>query len=95
MVATVHIVQASVEVGSPGARQIAFEDASVAIAWRLVFLIDVEHLAGAHLVAWKEGDWLLDITRIVPFLHGFDKLIVGGYHIDGHISYVYIIEVTE
>lgn len=81
-----HLMQTSIKVSLPGARQIAFENTSVAVAWSLVFLVDVEHFIRAHLVAGKEGDWLLNVPRIVPFLHCFDKLVVSGNHIDGHIA---------
>ena len=83
-----HLVQAPVEVGLPSGRQIAFENAPVAVAWSLVFLVDVEHLVRAHLVAGQEGDRLLDVPRIVPLLHCFDKLVVSGYHIDGHVVHI-------
>ena len=81
-----HLMQTSIKVSLPGARKIALENTSVAVAWSLVFLVDVEHFIRAHLVAGEESDRLLDVPRIVPFLHSFDKLIVSGYHIDGYIA---------
>ena len=50
MITTEAIVQTSVEVSTPISRQVALEEASIAVAWSLVLLIDVDFFSARHLV---------------------------------------------
>ena len=51
MIATVHLVQASIEFGAHLTRHIILEQTSVAVAGSLIFLVNIEHFITTHLVA--------------------------------------------
>ena len=50
VVAAVHFVQALIEISGPRCGHIWLEKASIAVTGRLIFLVDVGHIADAHLV---------------------------------------------
>ena len=50
VIATKAIVQTSIEVSTPIRRQVVLEEASIAVAWSLVLLINVGLLTVRHLV---------------------------------------------
>ena len=50
VIASKAIVQTSIEVSTPIRRQVVLEEASIAVAWSLVLLINVGLLTVRHLV---------------------------------------------
>ena len=86
-----HLVQASVEIVANVTRQIRLEQAPVAVAGHLVFLVNVFHLVVAHLVAGQESDGLLHVARVVSLVHRFNQLVVIGDQSDGEVSHFRVV----
>jgi hypothetical protein len=76
-------------------RQIFLKQTSIAVAWRLIPLVDVAFIICGHLVGRNKVNFRLCVTRIVALVLCFDELVLTFDHTNGDIAYICIIQISE
>ena len=92
MVTSMHLVEASVEVRATLLRHVVFEKDTVAVAWRLVFLVHILIVCSSNLVGGKERDRLLNVAWIVPLFSSLNKLVLLWYPADCNLSHIGVVQ---
>ena len=75
MIATVHIMECSIEFRSVGHRHVILKHDSVSETRRLIVLIDIDGSTFLHLVGWQEVDCLFYISWEETLLEGHRQLV--------------------